>query len=73
MTPQAKELHQQIETQLLDIMDNCDNIIYEIHQLKKMGFDYGRYINTLTTTKSNAKDMLNLSFDKLAIKNKQLC
>jgi hypothetical protein len=70
MTPQAKELHQQIETQLLDIMDNCDNIIYEIHQLKKMGFDYQEYITNIQTMKNSTKFMLNESFDKLAIKKK---
>ena len=48
MTPKAKNLHEKTEKDLLEIMDNCDSVIRNIHKLHNLEFDYGRYISVMT-------------------------
>lgn len=71
MTPKAKELHQKIENDLLEIMDRCNNINRNIHNLHRLKYDYGRYLSVLSEISNKAKTMLNYSFDKLAVKRKE--
>lgn len=71
MTTKAKELHQKIENDLLEIMDKCDNVKRNIHNLHRLEYDYGRYLSVLSEISDKAKQMLNYSFDKLAVKRKK--
>ncbi len=70
MKQQAKDLHEKIERDLLEIMDNSDNIIRKIHNLHNLEYDYGRYIFVMQEIKLKAKKMLQYDFDRLALLKK---
>ena len=70
MNPKAKELHQKIEKDFLEIMDNCDSINHKIHRLHDLEFDYSRYISVVQEMNQNSKKMLNFDFDRLALNKK---
>lgn len=70
MNSKAKQLHEKVERDLLEIMDNSDSIIRKIHNLHDLEFDYGRYIPVISEIKLNAKKILNYDFDRLAVNKK---